>query len=110
MPPGNTWLWKAGECKTLQVASSLPSLRVWGRTECDEDFNCVTGSCRVEGNGGCVSAGEAPCSLWEATLQEHCTQTPVAGMVSFYLLFILFIYFIYLCTMVFCLFILFIYF
>jgi len=81
VPPGNTWLWKAGECKTLQVASSLPSLRVWGRTQCDEDFNCVTGSCRVEGNGGCASAGEAPCSLWEATLQEHCTPTPVAGMV-----------------------------
>ncbi|KAM3574150.1 hypothetical protein VYU27_003869 [Nannochloropsis oceanica] len=80
VPPGNTWLWKAGECKTVEVASTLPSLRVWGRTQCNEDFNCVTGSCRVEGNGGCVSAGEAPCSLWEATLQDHCTPKPVAGM------------------------------
>ena len=78
----DSWLWKAGECKTLIVASSLPSLRVWGRTGCDAQFNCITGSCRVEGNGGCASAGEAPCSLWEATLQDHCTATPVAGMVG----------------------------
>lgn len=31
-------------------------------------------------NGGCASAGEAPCSLWEATLQDHCTATPMPGM------------------------------
>lgn len=80
LPPGNSWLWKAGECKTLSVASSLPSLRVWARTGCDETFKCRTGTCRTEGNGGCASAGEAPCTLWEATLQDHCTATPMPGM------------------------------
>ena len=80
IPPGNTWLWKPSECKTLEVASSLPSFRLWGRTGCDDQFNCITGSCRVEGNGGCASAGETPCSLWEATLQDHCTATPQPGM------------------------------
>lgn len=49
LPPGNSWLWKPGECKTLTVASSLPSLRVWARTGCDETFKCRTGSCRTEG-------------------------------------------------------------
>lgn len=49
LPPGNSWLWKQGECKTLTVASSLPSLRVWARTGCDKDFKCRTGTCRTEG-------------------------------------------------------------
>lgn len=49
LPPGNSWEWKQGECKTLTVASSLPSLRVWARTGCDKDFRCRTGSCRTEG-------------------------------------------------------------
>lgn len=52
LPPGNTWLWKTGECKTLSVASSLPSLRVWARTGCDETFKCRTGTCRTEGSVG----------------------------------------------------------
>lgn len=81
VPPGNSWLWEAGECKTLTVVSSLASLRVWGRTHCDADFNCLTGSCRVDAYGGCTTAGETPCTLWEATLQDHCTPEPVAGMV-----------------------------
>lgn len=31
-------------------------------------------------NGGCASAGEAPCTLFEATLQDHCQATPTPGM------------------------------
>ena len=49
LPPDNSWLWKTGQCKTMNVASSLPSLRVWARTGCDADFRCVSGTCRTEG-------------------------------------------------------------
>jgi hypothetical protein len=31
-------------------------------------------------DGACTSAGETPCSLFEATLQPHCTYAPYPGL------------------------------
>lgn len=55
LPPGAAglpeggWEWLPGECKTLTVTSSLPSLRIWGRTHCDSSYQCITGSCITDG-------------------------------------------------------------
>jgi len=33
--------------------------------------------------GGCTGSGAAPCTLWEATIQDHCTDEPVRKRESY---------------------------
>lgn len=47
--PKGGWAWEPQECKTLEVSSQLPSLRIWGRTGCDSRYKCITGTCMVDG-------------------------------------------------------------
>ena len=68
----DSWAFHPGTCETFQIPSHYPSLRVWARTHCNELHQCLTGSCITNGDGSCVSAGETPCSLWEATFQDKC--------------------------------------
>jgi hypothetical protein len=46
MPEGG-WVLQPGRCQSVLLASSFPSMRVWGRTGCNEQFKCVTGDCVV---------------------------------------------------------------
>jgi hypothetical protein len=48
-PPEGGWGLESGGCKTLTISAMFPSLRVWGRTGCDEKYNCVTGTCMTDG-------------------------------------------------------------
>ena len=75
-PPTEYWEFKPGQCETIYVPQHYPSLRVWARTFCDRNFQCLTGSCMHDSQGSCVSAGETPCSLWEATFQGACQPGP----------------------------------
>lgn len=75
-PPTPDWEFESGQCETVYVPQHYPSLRVWARTFCDSDFQCLTGSCLHDTRGSCVSAGETPCSLWEATFQGSCRRGP----------------------------------
>lgn len=74
LPPLNKqkgWEFKPDQCEVFTVPSMYPSLRLWGRTGCDEQFKCQTGNCVVNGDGSCVSAGDVA-SLVEGTLQDNC--------------------------------------
>jgi len=74
--PNDPWAFPSGSCGTFIVEDNLPSLRLWARTGCNpnNEYNCVTGSCRTDSEGTCLTAGEAPVSLFEATLQGRCSE------------------------------------
>lgn len=48
-PPKGGWRLDPGTCKTITVPSRFPSIRLWGRTGCNNattpgDFKCQTGT------------------------------------------------------------------
>lgn len=52
--PPEGWKFEPGDCRTLKVPSIFPSIRIWGRTGCNNgtnggDFKCQTGNCVVNG-------------------------------------------------------------
>ncbi len=51
-PPKGGWQLDPGACKTITVPSRFPSIRIWGRTGCNNattpgEFKCQTGACCV---------------------------------------------------------------
>ncbi|KAL7076016.1 hypothetical protein ACQ4LE_004345 [Meloidogyne hapla] len=59
---------QTGQIQNLSVPSNLKSARIWPRTGCGENMNCITGSC---GNGVLTCnglEGQIPASLAEFTL------------------------------------------
>lgn len=49
-PPKGGWQLDPGQCKTITVPSRFPSVRLWGRTGCNNAtqpgaFKCQTGAC-----------------------------------------------------------------
>lgn len=51
-PPKGGWRLDPGACKTITVPSRFPSIRLWGRTGCNNattpgEFKCQTGACNV---------------------------------------------------------------
>jgi len=51
-PPKGGWQLDPGACKTIMVPSRFPSIRIWGRTGCNNattpgEFKCQTGACCV---------------------------------------------------------------
>ncbi|GJJ13035.1 hypothetical protein Clacol_007284 [Clathrus columnatus] len=77
-PSGPTgWMAPSGSSRTLQVPDNWTSGRMWGRTGCDNEGNCESGSCigGIECDPN-VGTGDAPASLAEWSLS--------AGPVDFY--------------------------